>query len=172
MATGPTSARTGSTTDYARALIKHTAGRASSPHEMEKLVYRREQRQREFGATHKRQLTAVIEEAVLHRRVGGTRILQQQLEHLIEQARRPDVTVHVLPTSAGAHDGVYGTFTVYHPAPPYPPVGRVEHLGGTLTIEAGGADRYAKAYSRLLEAALRPEESIGLIDKTNAQLTA
>jgi hypothetical protein len=60
------------------------------------------------------QLWTVIDEAALHRVVGGPGVMRAQLEALIERAALPNVTVQVLPFEAGAHPGMDSTFILLH----------------------------------------------------------
>ncbi|SCL58802.1 helix-turn-helix domain-containing protein [Micromonospora peucetia] len=55
-------------------------------------------------------LVFVIDEAALRR--GDPEVMQPQLDHLIELARRPNVLVHVLPLNAGLHPGQAGPFII------------------------------------------------------------
>ena len=57
-------------------------------------------------------LWAVMNEAVLHRQVGGPAVMQDQLAHIGQLAARPNITVQVLPFTAGAHPAMLGSFTV------------------------------------------------------------
>ncbi|MFY1597217.1 Scr1 family TA system antitoxin-like transcriptional regulator [Micromonospora sp. WMMD737] len=55
-------------------------------------------------------LVFVIDEAALLR--GEPEVMQPQLDHLIELARRPNVMIHVLPLRAGLHPGQAGPFII------------------------------------------------------------
>ena len=57
-------------------------------------------------------LWALIDEGVLHRPVAPADVMRDQLAWLIEVSRRPNVTVQVLPYSAGGHTGLLGAFTI------------------------------------------------------------
>ncbi|WP_456238102.1 Scr1 family TA system antitoxin-like transcriptional regulator [Nonomuraea cypriaca] len=46
-------------------------------------------------------MVAILEEAVLHRPIGGNDILRDQLTHLKTVAQLPKVMVQVVPTQAG-----------------------------------------------------------------------
>ncbi|WP_280465598.1 helix-turn-helix domain-containing protein, partial [Nocardia brasiliensis] len=48
-------------------------------------------------------LWAVLDEAVLHRPVGGRQVQRAQLEHLIEMSAKPSVTIQVLSYRTGAN---------------------------------------------------------------------
>jgi hypothetical protein len=57
-------------------------------------------------------LWALIDEWVLRRPVGGRHVMLEQVNRLIEAARRPSVVVEVIPASTGAHEGLAGAFIV------------------------------------------------------------
>lgn len=57
-------------------------------------------------------LEVILDEAVLHRQVGGTQVMRDQLAHLIEMSRLPNVKIQVLPYGAGAHAAMDGAFTL------------------------------------------------------------
>jgi transcriptional regulator with XRE-family HTH domain len=57
-------------------------------------------------------LWALIDEGVLHRPVAPAEVMHDQLAWLVELSRRPNVTVQVLPYSAGGHTGLLGAFTI------------------------------------------------------------
>ncbi|GAA1338977.1 helix-turn-helix domain-containing protein [Saccharothrix algeriensis] len=49
------------------------------------------------------ELHTLIDEAALRRVVGGPEVMRGQLDHLVESAQRPNVTVQVLPFDVGAY---------------------------------------------------------------------
>jgi transcriptional regulator with XRE-family HTH domain len=57
-------------------------------------------------------LWALIDEGVLYRPVAPAEVMGDQLVRLVEMSRRPNVTVQVLPYSAGGHTGLLGAFTI------------------------------------------------------------
>jgi transcriptional regulator with XRE-family HTH domain len=54
----------------------------------------------------------VLNEAVLRREIGGPKVMAAQLNHLLDIARLPNVTVQVLPFRSGAHPAVGFSFYV------------------------------------------------------------
>lgn len=58
------------------------------------------------------QLTAVIDETVLRRPIGGRQTMHEQLCALTAGAERPHVRVHVVPASVGAYAGLNGPFVI------------------------------------------------------------
>jgi transcriptional regulator with XRE-family HTH domain len=57
-------------------------------------------------------LIAVMDEVVLHRRVGPEEIRRKQLTHLAEQGARKHIGVQIVPASRGANAGNVGAFTI------------------------------------------------------------
>ncbi|MBV9448759.1 MAG: helix-turn-helix transcriptional regulator [Streptosporangiaceae bacterium] len=57
-------------------------------------------------------LWALIDEGVLYRPVAPTDVMHDQLRHLAEASVRPNITVQVVPYSAGGHTGLLGACTI------------------------------------------------------------
>ena len=57
-------------------------------------------------------LIAVMDEAVLYRRIGSAEVMHEQLMHLVEQGRRKHIGVQVIPASRAANAGHTGGFTI------------------------------------------------------------
>ncbi|MGW2208766.1 helix-turn-helix domain-containing protein [Streptomyces sp. NPDC001781] len=58
-------------------------------------------------------LWVVMEEAVLHRVVGGPEVMREQIDRLLEFSELPHVSVDVVPFAAGAHVGACAPFTYF-----------------------------------------------------------
>jgi len=54
----------------------------------------------------------VLDEAIIHRLLGAKDLRQAQLEKLISMADRPEITIQVLPFSAGIHRGISENFNI------------------------------------------------------------
>ncbi|GII75170.1 transcriptional regulator [Sphaerisporangium rufum] len=95
--------------DYAREVI--TATDVEGAIDVDETVAVRQARQevlvREGCAA---RLLVVLDEAVLHRQVGGVEIMRSQLRHLLMMARLPNVTIQILPFAVGAHAAMAGAF--------------------------------------------------------------
>jgi transcriptional regulator with XRE-family HTH domain len=99
------------TAEYARALFKAWQS-TEDEDEIDQLITARLDRQRIFGRPKPPSLWAVLDEGVLRRRVGGAKVMHDQLLHLAEMAGRPMIKVHVIPAEAGAHIGLLGAFAI------------------------------------------------------------
>lgn len=152
------------TEDYARAMIR--AGRPDiDADEAEKRVRVRMNRQSLLSQSDPLDLWVVLDEAVLHRPVGGRTVMRQQLERLIKTAELSNVTLQVLPFAAGAHAGMDGTFTIllYRDAAGQNLVFASNAAGGLFLEKDDELSRYAFIFDHLRASALRPDESIAMI---------
>ena len=99
------------TEDYARAVILLEY---SNPKEISRRVSLRIARQSILSGPEPTSLWAVVDEAALRRPIGGSRAMRAQLTHLIEMSQQPNVTIQVMPFTAGGHAAAGGSFSVLH----------------------------------------------------------
>jgi len=112
------------------------------------------------------QLRAIVDEAVLHRVVGGSAVMAAQLNRVVQACELPNVTVQVIPYDAGAHPALDSTFILLEFAPPVPGVVYVEGLAGQMYLERPqDVERYIHVFQRLSTISLSPQESIELLAK-------
>lgn len=97
------------TADYARALFDTWQSVAPSG-DIDADVVARLDRQRIFDRPVPPSFWALVDESVLHRCVGGPKVMHEQLLHLAEMSERPRVTIEVLPSDVGEHVGLLGAF--------------------------------------------------------------
>jgi transcriptional regulator with XRE-family HTH domain len=154
------------TPGYAHAVITGTRP-SVGPEEAERRVAARTARQDAlFSRTEQPEIHVILDEAVLHRQVGGPAVMAQQLEALAETSTWPQVTLQVLPYTAGANAGMDGHFVIlaFEAAAEDPPIAYVEGLMGDVYIEAAEeVDRFNLAWSLLTAQALDPAESAVMI---------
>jgi transcriptional regulator with XRE-family HTH domain len=111
-------------------------------------------------------LWAILDEAVLHRRIGGTSVLRGQLRHLLDAGERPNITIQVLPFSGGSNPGMIGSFTIVRfPVEEDPDIVYVESVAGDIFEESEDTNWYNVVFDHLRAAALGPAESSQLIEK-------
>ncbi len=152
------------TADYARAVISETRPLLDGA-EIERRVAARIARQRAvLGRENPPDVHAVLDEAAVHRAVGGPAVMGDQLSALAKASTQPGVTVQIVPFAAGAHAALEGEFVILSfPDPEDPPVAYAEGLFGDLYLEAKEElDRYALAWTYLLGKALSPADSMAL----------
>jgi transcriptional regulator with XRE-family HTH domain len=156
------------TLDYARAVHDRTLERLP-PDIIDQRLEVRRTRQQILGREDPPRLEAIIDEAVLHRAVGGPAVMRGQLGSTIAACRQPNVTVQVLPFSVGAHPALDSTFIMLEFAPPVPGVVYVEGLVGQIYLERPQEfEKYARVFDRLTQMSLSPENSVELMMKAMA----
>jgi hypothetical protein len=152
------------TADYARAM--HEAARPALDEGLiNQRVKVRLMRQELLKRDPPLVVSAIFDEAALHRVVGGELIMRAQLQQLIEMSRLAHVTIRVIPYSAGAHEAMDSTFRILEfDSTEMSDVVYVEGLVGYLYVEAPQRVRkYEEVFEGLGELALSPKESIELI---------
>jgi transcriptional regulator with XRE-family HTH domain len=152
------------TAEYARAQLRGTLPYASAD-DVEKRVTARMERQAVLGRDTPPKLWAIIDEAAAHRVVGSPAVMSEQLNRLIEDSGRPNVTVQVIPFEAGAHPGMDGSFVVleFESSPEQTVVYTESAAGGLFLEENAEVRRYMLMFGHLRAAALRPEASADLL---------
>ncbi|MGX5208220.1 helix-turn-helix domain-containing protein [Streptomyces violaceus] len=157
------------TPEYARAVTK-AAVEGLSEDRLDTLVEVRLARQDVLRGDPPLELSAVLDEAVLRREVGGPGVMARQLERLVEAARLPQVRLQVLPFAAGAHIGVTGPFVVFSFSITSDlNVVVLDHLTSSLYLERKeDLQAYTEAFNALQIHALSPEDSLDFIAGTAA----
>lgn len=119
------------------------------------------------------ELWVVLGEAALRHRFGGREVLADQLCHLVEQARLPNVTLQVLPFTAGAYPGGPRPFSLYRF--PHPSTVEVVHAEGPVAhgyLETPqDTAAFADIFDHLRAIALAPLESQEFIAELARQLS-
>jgi len=101
----------------------------------------------------------ILSEAALRTALRSTEEWRDQLEHLSEMAERPNLTLQVLPQSAGLH-GLSSTDVWFLRLPDSRTVAYTEHgYGGELHEESVAVERMQRAYDAMRDLALSPAES-------------
>ena len=138
------------TEDYARAvtLLGHHGAPAA---EIEQRVGLRMARQTLLAEPRPVHLWAVLDEAVLRRPAGRPGVMRRQLQHLLEAADRPNVTIQVIPFAAGAHAAAGGPFSIMRFAErDLPDVVYLEQLTSALYLDKRETvDHYMAVMERL-----------------------
>ncbi len=153
------------TEDYSRAIVVGTVPNATVD-DVDRRVEARLRRQELLTARdNPLRLWAILDEAVLHRTVGGPEVMATQLRHLVAASEQANVTLQVVPYTVGAHTGMYGAFVVLDfPDPVDPDLVYLESMAGGLFLEhEDDIRRYRSMFEHLQAAALNPEDSARLI---------
>jgi transcriptional regulator with XRE-family HTH domain len=147
------------TEDYASAVILLEY---SNPKEISRRVSLRMARQAILSGPDPTSLWAVLDEAALRRPIGGVRAMRAQLEHLIEMAQQPNVTIQIMPFTSGGHAAAGGSFSVLHFAEiDLPDVVYLEQLASAQYLDKQDVvGTYVEVLDRLRVEAATPADSL------------
>jgi transcriptional regulator with XRE-family HTH domain len=117
-------------------------------------------------------LWGIVDEAALRWQVGGREVMCGQLRHLLEAAELPQVTLQLIPFSAGAHAGMPGSFVFMQFAEPaIPDVVYIDSMAGELFLEEeSDVRRYKLVFEHLRAVADSPDAARSLIAGLVAQM--
>ncbi|MFD0143078.1 MULTISPECIES: helix-turn-helix domain-containing protein [unclassified Streptomyces] len=146
------------TEEYARAVLS-----VDHPDRLDEMVAARMERQRILEREHPPVVCVVLDEAVLHRELGGTEIMRSQLAYLLGWLAHPWVQLQVLPFEAGQHTGLLGSFTLLR-FESDPDIFYTESYdSGHMTANSHAIRERSVGYARLQATALSREDSAALI---------
>jgi transcriptional regulator with XRE-family HTH domain len=153
------------TKSYAESLIAGVLP-FDSEEDVERRVAVRMQRQDILTGPDPLRLEVVIDEAALHRVVGGYAVMAGQLRALL--APRPNVLLQVIPYSAGAHPGMVGSFIrLNFRDPAATDLIYVDTIAGDLfREEPEDLVSFQQMFALLQRVALTQEDSASLIEAT------
>lgn len=100
------------TEDYARAVLRTKSGATEA--EIEASVSERIARQRVLTRDEPPlpRLYALLDEGILYRPVAPDQVMHDQFIRLVEMSQWPQITIQVVPYTAGGHSGLVGAFII------------------------------------------------------------
>ncbi len=146
------------TEEYARAVLA-----TGAPDDLEGLVTARMERQRILEREQPPLVWVVLDEAVLHRPIGGTGVMRRQLAHLLQFTGHRWLHVQVLPNKAGEHASLAGSFNFLRFEDDPDVVYTEDVVSGHMTANSETIKEAALRYARVQAAALSVEDSAELI---------
>jgi transcriptional regulator with XRE-family HTH domain len=154
------------TADYARAVVTSGIPHASSP-EINRRVTLRINRQRLFDRPDPLGFWAVIDEATLSRPMGGKAVMRAQVQHLLDLAERPNITIQLMPLRLGSHAADGGSFSILRFAEPeLPNIVYIEQLVSALYLDKPEqVERYAQVMERLVVDSLPPAQTMDALSR-------
>lgn len=149
------------TRDYAQAMVEGMLP-GESEREVSAFVDVRMYRQERLSGPDRPQLSVVVDESVLHRRVGSAEVVRAQLMHLVDLMARPNIEVQIVPRTAGVYPGSEASnFVVFEfgdigdPASAREEAGYMETLLGSVFIDkAADVKRISRMFYHLQAIAL------------------
>jgi len=152
--------------DYAREIIKGIAPKIEEGI-LAQRVEARMVRQELLLAPKPPKYRALLDEAVLHRQVGGPAVMKAQLDKLLSLMREERAAVQVIPYEVGAYGAIDSNFDYLEFAgTKLPDLVFVEGLVSHLYLERPDElERYREALEYLRDEALNPRDSARRIEK-------
>lgn len=147
---------------YANAITSRESSQPT-PEAIDQRVRARLERQKLISEGRLR-FVAVMDEAVLHRQIGGPQVMQEQLTAMLEAAKLRNVTLQVIPFREGAYASMLSSFAILS-FPAYPGVVYIEGLTGDLYAEGDDVRRCEVVFNDLRSSALSPHASVEMIQK-------
>lgn len=115
-------------------------------------------------------LNAYVGETVLRHRIGGAKVMADQLRFLVEAEQWPNVHLRVIPEEADWHPGLEGMFSITE-FPDRTPVVHLEtRISGLYLHEPPDVAAYQEGLARVHEIAMSPEDSSRLIEDSAARI--
>jgi transcriptional regulator with XRE-family HTH domain len=154
------------TEDYARAIIKGIAPKIEEAIQGQR-VEARMMRQKLLFQPKPPKYRALVDEAVLHRQVGGCAVIKAQLDKILSLIREERAAVQVIPYEVGAYGATDSNFTYLEFAgTKLPDLVFVEGLVSQLYLERPDElARYREALDYLRDEALNPRDSAKKIER-------
>ena len=162
------------TEDYTRAIITTIAPKMN-PEIFKQRVEVRMRRQEVLEGDDRPRYRVLLDEAVLHRLVGGPALMVAQLDKVLEAARKETATIQVIPFDTGAYAAQESNFVLleFGDKRSLSPVIFVEGLTSNQYIQRPPeVGRYREAIEYLRDIALTPRDSIKFIHDKRKGLAA
>jgi transcriptional regulator with XRE-family HTH domain len=149
------------TEDYARAVLSRHPN--ASDGEVAERVAARLARQAILARDEPPLTWFVLDAAVLHRDVGGPKVMYAALRHVAEMSRRPHITTQVLTT--GAHVGLQGSFDIAEKAGATVTANLEDIADGRVVKDTATVSMVATRFRHLQTEALSAADSLALIEQ-------
>ena len=154
------------TADYAHASVR-TGFPDATDSEAERRVALRLARQQILNRPHPPRLWLVIDETALRRPAAttGASVMRAQIGQMIEACQQPNITVQILPFSAGLHPAMYGPFRIFRfDAEELPDIVYAESMTSAYYIDKPDeAGEYGKALDRICAQAAPADATTGIL---------
>jgi transcriptional regulator with XRE-family HTH domain len=153
------------TEEYASAVLQGFYGEKFPAARVAALVELRTRRRDLLTSENAPKFSFVLDESVIHRLVGSPTIMSRQFMHLISVAELSNVTIQIVPFTAGLHPGMKGPFEVvqFADAPDENIVFLEGPRGDLISDDPEETDSYLKDFRRITEKSIEPSDSVALL---------
>lgn len=112
-------------------------------------------------------LITFVGEAALRTKIGGDDVMREQLEHLLDEAKRPNVTLQAIPIASDWSPALEGAFNLIEPRDDADPamtvVQQENRRSGVFMHEEGDVSAYRDAVDGIRKVAMSAEDTVALI---------
>ena len=160
------------TQDYAQGIIKTVAPKMD-PQIVQQRTEARLRRQQLLEEDDRPRYHVVLDEAVIHRAVGGPALMAAQLDKILETVRSDKAIVQIISFAAGAYAAADGYFVLleFEEDSNLWPIVFIEGLAGNQYLQhRGDIARYRETIEYLRGRALNPSDSTALMIKMRKRL--
>lgn len=155
------------TAGYAKALLTAAAVNTTG---IDPMVMMRVARRDILTRANPTRFTALIAEAAIREPIGTTEVQLEQLQHVLDMARRPNVDVQVVRSGQGWHPGLSGSFILFDFAES-PSIIHIEHYSSSAFLyEDRDVSAYQAASQALRSKALDSQASVEFIASVMKEL--
>jgi transcriptional regulator with XRE-family HTH domain len=163
------------TEEFTRALMGTAGPRDLTPQHLERVIEARRFRQQVLREPQCPAMDVVLDEVVLQRSIGGSRVMLAQVDRLLELADHPRITLRIVPLARGGYRGMSTSFIL---------LGFDDEGGNALYLEAPGAAprhlgdhgdqaeiaHFEKEFAAISDAAASADESRRILGRTRSRL--
>jgi transcriptional regulator with XRE-family HTH domain len=118
------------TADYARTILSNSE---IGLQQADSMLVARLNRQRILTKADPVRLVAIVGENAIHEQVGGSDVMSDQIDHLLEVMERPNISLRIVPANIGYHPGLLGSCILYEFAA-LPPIVHLESSHATAFL--------------------------------------
>jgi hypothetical protein len=117
-------------------------------------------------------LWAVVDETVLRRPVVPPKVMQGQIDHLIELTALPGVKLQVIPFALCVHEAMYGPFYVFRfPFPELQDIVYTENVAGSGYVDqADDVAAFIEALDQISAQAPPPQRTETILTKIRKEI--
>jgi transcriptional regulator with XRE-family HTH domain len=150
------------TEEYAALVIREFSDERHTGQQVDRRIELRLKRQELLTRAHPPALSFLHDEAALRRRVGSPAVMRRQLKHLAELADRPNLTLEILPFTAGVRNGIGEAFAILDFPGTDDPVLFLEPHDTVREDRSEQVANYEERFQRLRAASPGPDGSASL----------
>ena len=159
------------TENYARTVLR--AGIRDDA-EIERRVQLRMERQHRLLRPGGPEFWIVMDETVLRRPVAPPKVMQEQIDRLIEAAALPNITLQVVPFALFVHEGMYGPFHIFRfPFDELQDIVYVETVFGAFYVDqTDDVSAFGEAFDRMSAQAPPPQRTEAILSAIHQEVSA